>query len=152
MFTCSISNLHFKALRICGLNCFEKALNLIFPMLSSQKRVASVAQRFLFPVSTVSATNALGANSPFVSYIRRRKTACRLWALLLMQVRLIRGRQAYTFTSSQNVLRQNKLFLRHVDYALEGFMLQNEDRRLQTKDRRPKTEDPIVRCWETRKG
>ena len=35
-----------------------------------------------------------------------------------------KGRQAYTtFTSSQNVLCQHKLFVSwHVDYALEGFM------------------------------
>ena len=105
-------------------NLFWKSskINLV-PVLSSQKWVASVAQWFLFPVSTVSARNAWGPNSPFVSYIRRRKMACRLWALLLTQVRLIRAWQAYTtFSSSQNVLCQNKFFLRHVDYALEGFM------------------------------
>ena len=62
------SNQRFQAIEFVDRHVSEKALNLFFLKLSSGKTyVASITQRFLFPVSTVSARNAWHNDLPFVS-------------------------------------------------------------------------------------
>ena len=58
--------------RIRGLTRFGKALNLIFPKLSSQNIVASTSQRFLVPVSTVSTRNAWHNDPPILTQKRQK--------------------------------------------------------------------------------
>ena len=85
--------------RIRALTLFRKALDSIFPKLSSQNMRGFDHQRFLVPVSTVSPRNAWH-NGPFV-YKIRRKTRCRLWVSLLTQARLINSNVFNTWRFNQ---------------------------------------------------